>query len=307
MIYLEKIILPLRLSAIYPLPRSVHFLSYEILVPVLVSFVLAGGIYYSRRWTREIAFGFLYFLVTLSPALLLFHALSIKAFVTDHNMYLPSVGLFYLFSLGVHRVFEKQIPYRRLKNIALFALLALLTVLYSIAAYRRTLVWKDSEVLALDVIKNYPDAAHAHSMLGSLYAERGLIDQAIAEDTKALELNPYHPQALHILAVMSTLRGLHDEAEALYRQAIGAGRDTMRTHYNLAMIYKQKGRLKEAVSELKWALRMSPQEVRIYNELGSIYTSLGQLEEARAAFKKALGIDSNNRRARDQLEKLALH
>ncbi|MGQ9629366.1 MAG: fused MFS/spermidine synthase [bacterium] len=121
-----------------------------------------------------------------------------------------------------------------------------------------------------EAIRSNPEDGEAHGRLGVLYQERGMLDEAISEYKKVIEVD-------------SSLAPI--------------------AHGRLGDIYQEKGMLEEAISEYKEVIRADPGlAVMAHIRLGTIYQKKGMREEAIDEFKRALEIDPNNVEALNKLE-----
>ena len=109
--YLEKTFAPVKLSCIYPYPALNHIPFVFFVSPVVVA-VCAGLVIFSRRYTRIVIFGTLFFLAAIFPSLQVVPVGS--AFAADRYTYLPSIGLFYIAAEGFVILMRKQWKYGRI-------------------------------------------------------------------------------------------------------------------------------------------------------------------------------------------------
>ena len=298
--YLGKFILPVRLSTMYSDPASWN-ISWNFAMYLVVFFAVATLVYVSRKWTREIVFGFSFFIVTLLPT---FPATlpPLHFFAADRYLYLPSVGLLYIAVLGIAKVYSSNSGFPlQFKKAAILVAVGFVTLFFCWGSYHRSLAWKNSETVALDALRHYPRAVDAYAMLGTYYTERQMKDKAISSYKKALEIAPDHPQAYHMLGVMFTLLGQPDEAQTYFQKALSRGTGSKQTHYNMAVLYKKKGQYQDALSELQKALAASPDDPLLYHELGIIYKALGDKNQAIESFQKAIRMRPDSEDAHNEL------
>jgi protein O-GlcNAc transferase len=104
---------------------------------------------------------------------------------------------------------------------------------------------------------------------------------------QALNLNPEHPDALHLLGVLYSQSGRHDEAIDLIGQAI-AVKDSPIFHNNLGMAYKNTGRFAEAEASFRRALALKADDPGAHFNLGCVLGDTDRREEAVAEFKRAV-------------------
>ncbi|MDP8298650.1 MAG: glycosyltransferase family 39 protein, partial [Candidatus Tantalella remota] len=172
--YLYKILVPLNLSAIYPYhsvdPTHIVQIKYY-LAAVLVLIALVAA---SARWSKKTVFGSAFFLITVLPVLKIIPVGD--AFAADRYMYLPSIGLFYIFAVFVNWILKSEFCQRQVRRIGVYVILAVMVVSLTGMTWQRCLIWKDSSTLFSDVVSKYPTASIAYNNLGTFYAEKGEID-----------------------------------------------------------------------------------------------------------------------------------
>jgi hypothetical protein len=184
MFYLHKILLPVKLSCLYPCPKIEEVLSFRFLFFPLITVVLAALVVYSRKYTRKIIFGSLFFLCTI------FLVLQISPFANsvtaDRYTYLASVGLFYLFGEGVRWLYSRI----EKKRLFLYVIFAGLILVLSFLSWQRCGVWKDSFTLWNDALSKYSNLPVAYYNRGNAYSEQKNYTKAIEDYDRAIELAP---------------------------------------------------------------------------------------------------------------------
>jgi protein O-mannosyl-transferase len=194
--YLERTLVPLNLSALYPYPQS--FGLAEWLAPLLV-LALLGLALATLRWSRALAVAVGFFLVSVSITLPLFaHAWAVAA---DRYTYVASIGLAYLAAEA----------FRRWPVALVVALPVVLCLMLLTRA--RIAVWHDSVTLWSSVLAYDDGVAVAHNDRGAALAQGGLIGPARADFDRAIALEPCYTLALRNRALLSLREGRRMEAE----------------------------------------------------------------------------------------------
>jgi Tfp pilus assembly protein PilF len=118
-------------------------------------------------------------------------------------------------------------------------------------------------------------------------------DTAAAERTyrQVLQLQPQHPDALHLLGVIHGDRDEPDAAIDLIRRALRASPDFPDAHYHLANVYLRTGRFGDAERHLRRAVALRPGHAMAWNNLGGVLLQTQRYGEAAACFDAALKID----------------
>jgi tetratricopeptide (TPR) repeat protein len=139
------------------------------------------------------------------------------------------------------------------------------------------------EAIALD-----PGSALYHDSLGLLLLDLGQINPAIAELTKASELDPSRGDSLFHLGTALAEARRWEDAVAAYRKAILQPSLTVLdlAHQNLGLALFHLGRYREAEDALRFALSLDPQLQAAYYNLGLVVSAQKRPDEAKALFRR---------------------
>ncbi len=138
-----------------------------------------------------------------------------------------------------------------------------------------------------------PDFAELHRNLGHAYWEKGYRNEAMKEYEQAINLNPNMAQAYAELGYIYGRMNRHEEALQASRKALEIDPTQVRAHISLAFLFEKKELYEEAVREYQEVLRFEPEIADIHNYLGYAYVKLDQKDKALAEFRKALQLDPN--------------
>lgn len=221
--YLLKLLIPVKLSALYPYPFTAGA-ALPIRIVLALPVALAGvvGAVLARRRQSVLAFGFLFFLAALAPALKIIPLG--YAFAADRYVYFPAVGLFFVAGITIARWWGKAASGRRVGAVLLAFLLVGGAVVLSLTTRRRILVWHDSVSLWSDVLKNYPEAPVAWANRAAAYAALGDNRRALSDVDRAFALAP--PTTARAYLLRSRLRralGFFPEAREDLARAAAMG------------------------------------------------------------------------------------
>jgi tetratricopeptide (TPR) repeat protein len=149
-------------------------------------------------------------------------------------------------------------------------------------------------------IADYSKAVEINPRYAEAYANRGLarktkgdLDGAIADYDEAIALNPRLKEAHNNRGLARQLKGDLDEAISDFDKALEIDPHYAGAHYNLAIAARAKGDRKKAVAELTEAIE-SPDNDHLsetYNNRGTIRHEQGDTVGAVADFSKAIEID----------------
>lgn len=196
-LYLQRIVVPVNLSAFYPWPHAIGTAEWMAAAMVIALIVVTLA---TLRWSRAGVFALVFFLVTIGAALPL--VATGWTLVADRFTYLPSIAFAYLVALAVHRI----------PRIAIVA--ALLAIIFVIASNARTRVWHDSISLWTSVIDYTDQSRLAFNSRAVALAEIGRTADARRDFGRALAVDPCYGQALRNRAILSVREGNLAAADA---------------------------------------------------------------------------------------------
>ncbi|MEI6347436.1 MAG: glycosyltransferase family 39 protein [Bacteroidota bacterium] len=173
--YISKAFVPINLSALYPYPSqlgitlpTIYYLS-AFFVGLVTLFV-----WYSRKWGKDVVFGFLFFLITI---ILVLQIVTVgNATMADRYTYIPYIGIFFIVGKLFEYVSSKKNQFY--KN-GVLSLLAFGFMIFVALSNARIDTWKNDEALFSDIIKKHPQNPLAYNNRGCYYLK---IAQAESND-----------------------------------------------------------------------------------------------------------------------------
>ena len=278
--YLGKFFFPVHLSAYYPYPSDIHFLS------LLLSVALAAGLFFLRKFPEPF-FGLAFFSLAVLPVIKLVPFGSFIA--ADRLMYFPSLGLCFLSAWALNRMGE--LFFRAHKEAAILLCAAVFLIPLFAASRDRLNVWQDSERLWKSVLELHPGAALAHANLGMAYRRQGRTDDSLRSFQKAVESDPGYAYAYILLGLSFEQKGMLDEAISMNLKALELEPKNVLARINLGAAYMRKGLLDQAIDEQRQAISLAPRNPMARANLGAAYGQKGLLDEAIGELKQALLLD----------------
>ncbi len=121
--------------------------------------------------------------------------------------------------------------------------------------------------------------------------QTGRLGEAAEIYRRILADDPLHPDALHLLGVLSHQEGDSARAVDWIGRAIAVRPSVAVFHANLAEAYRALGQLDRAIGCCRTALRLQPACAEAANNLGLIYLQQNKIEEARAQFELAVRLN----------------
>ena len=154
--YIINLIAPVKLSAIHPSPELIngllplkYYLSPLFIILIIIAIIKIvhrpQSTDHSPQSTRNIIFGTLFFLFTISVALMAGKVRN--SVVAERYTYLPYIGLFLIIGS------QLSVISRQLFKIVVIVFI----LLFSFISYQRSTAWVNSMNLFNDVIEKYPD------------------------------------------------------------------------------------------------------------------------------------------------------
>jgi len=217
--YIRILFIPISLNLDYDFRPSTTFIDAEvILCSVILAALIVMGLYW-RRLYPILAFGILWFFVTLAPTS---SVVPIQDVIFEHRLYLPLVGVCLMFPVLSRR-----------KSVACVILGLLL-----IGTVFRNYTWADEIRLYNDIVEKSPMKARAYNALTLAYMKRGQITQA--ETTAKLGIaNVSGTGRYDLYAVLGNIylqSGRYDDAIMAYTNSLG-GQDPALVYNNLGLAY----------------------------------------------------------------------
>jgi len=224
-----------------------------------------------RLSSRALAWGVVWFVITISPTSNLFFLSGIL--LSERTLYLPSVGFVAATAWALLRLWEVR---PRVAPVILVLAVALMCG----RTWTRTPTWKNNREVFSRLISDHPEAGRAQWVLGDSYFAVGRIREG---------LRAYR-------AAVGILRGHYKVSVGVSRNLMGAGYDKPaelllkhaweeRPQYGvaaglLAHIYNRQGRYAEAEAAARYSLERDPTDALQHHALSMALQAQGRLREA---------------------------
>lgn len=283
--YVTKLAAPFNISNCYAYPIQPGYLWGGFLFSPLL--LLAGGValFWFARRSPKILFGVLFFLVTILPTV---QTLPSAFLAADRYTYIPALGPFYLFALGLCR-------FRRLLAVLM---LAVLLSVFSVITWQRCGVWKNSLTLWNDVLKKHSPAPSRNNGVVLAYNNRGAYfislnksEEALADLNRAVELAPEYSGARNNRGLVYSQMGDHRKAVEDFTRVIRFEPDFPDVYVNRGFEYRLLGDHSKALADFDQALRLKPANASAYNNRGIIASEMGWHGRALEDYARALKIN----------------
>lgn len=306
-LYVYKALVPVGLSAFYPYPLKTGDLLpwYYYTAPFLIA-ALGYFIWYSRKWGREVIFGFAFFFITISLVLQLMPVGG--AIIAERYTYVPYIGLFFIFSLPFAKLYGTVSKISR-KNILMYLrIFVLLVAVFAVLSYERIGYWKDGDVLFTDVLKKYPRFPYGYNNRGFLYFDyyalkvypenetrkNAYIEKALQDYTTAITLDPGYAGAYANRAVLLYNTGRPQAALEDFNKLLSldpVNRDGLLGRANTLSSLEMYA---EAIPDYSAYLQMKQDDAKAWLWRGIAYSRTGENELALADLEKSATLNPDD-------------
>ena len=261
---------------------------------------------FTIHYSRLVAFGILWFFITLSVESSL---IPVAMLIDEYRVYLPSVGFLLAIVTGAVLLVNRIAAHRARRigqsekdngsgagNSMLYALCILLifTLVLASATYARNALWKDKISLWGDVVSKSPKFPLGYNNLGIAYYEKGLYEKAIGVYGRAIALFPVYLDSYLNMGVAYSALGRTDMAIETYTKALAMYPKNGTLYFNLAHAYAMSGRPAMAVENYLKVIQLDPFSSMVYQDLGTIYAKLGRFDDSIAAYTRFVELRPND-------------
>ena len=300
--YFSKSVLPIDLLPVYP-KWPVDLFSPVQYLPWVVLIVVIGWLWTKREsWGKHVLLGLGFFLVNLTPCPGFISPPNMGyAWVMDHFLYLPIIGLIGLVVAGVAHLEKQLAPLLRPAGMGVMAAIAVLLVWES---HSYAAIYLDQGKLWTYTLQGNPASYVAHNNLGLVYLNSGRLPQAIDQFEAALKIKPDYAFAHNGLANALFFSGRTAEAIDHYHEALRIDPNYPEAHNGLGNALFQTGHLPEGRAECERAVQLKPSYVEAHCTLGLILAQQGYLPAAIVQFETAQRLNPNDTRIPPILDSL---
>lgn len=292
--YLGKLFWPAHLSVIYPYNSDILLSSPDFFLPVLGVITLTCVALITLRFTRAIAFGFVFYMITLAPTFINIAKGGGDYYIgSDRYAYIPSIGILFIIGFLLTKWIEHgSTVYAQISRVKISSAVSGLCILVLAAlASTQSLVWFNSQSLFEHVIAHAPEGSYAaYNNLGNVY--RLQKDYAKAEEyfDKSLALKE-HPRTYVNYAALRNSTGEYEEALHLYDHALEIDREFALAYFGKGIVYANMRDDDKAFIAYDHALSFDPNSAEVYTNIGILRAKRGETELAIAAYEKAVAVE----------------
>ncbi|TMI94541.1 MAG: tetratricopeptide repeat protein [Bacteroidetes bacterium] len=272
MMYFVKMIIPFKLSAFYPFPPLNEKLSAAYYVAPIFALLLAAVTYFSWKKYRFVAFGICFYIANLLLVLQIFSVGS--AVIAERYTYVPYIGLFFIAGYLLDRFAKGNLT-------KAYAVLAPVTIIFSVLSFLQVRTWKSGETLWDTVIKNQP-CSRAYSARATLFRRDANQLKAEADQAK----NAKKEQEANLKYAEANKN--YQQAINYYTEAVKINAIDHESYNNRANIYMDLNNFNAAILDYKQALVVKPDYYVALDNMGALYARRGMFDSALYYFSEVL-------------------
>lgn len=277
--YMGYLLAPWLLSTYYPFPIQAELTHW---MYGLASLIVFAGFLMLYRKSRNLLFGLLFYSLTIFLVLQLLQ--NSASMLNDHYMYLPCIGLFYMFIYFIYVLIRKR---KGLQWPVTIALLVISTALAGMSLARNA-VFRNSISLWTDAIEAYPDHGFAYGPRGLAKSQEGDYEGAIADMKTSIRLFPGYQRTYTNLAYVYMTIGQEEQALPILNTLLAKSPDYYEAVNMRGQVRVRLGMHDPAYADFTYAQQLKPEEAEPYLNRGFVLIkqrkfqpALADLEEAR--------------------------
>lgn len=298
--YIVKLIVPYKLSVIYPYPitdnHAIPLIYWLYLIPVAL---IAFSFFWFFNRKREISFGIAFFTGSIFVVLQIF---AYHNFImADRYSYVSSIGIFFILAWLVSLLIQN---FSKLKNI-IYALVVGYLLFLGIFSHFRLKDWKDSITVWEDVRSKYPEVlisyyngANAKAEVADKFMATGkknealeMYNNSLADYDKAIEMKDDYIGALANRGITRAKIGIIDGALQDFNRVIEIDPEYNNVYSNRGNVKVMLGKQNEAILDYNKALEIKPNFTDALFNRGMAYSALKQYDKALADLSKVIQLN----------------
>ncbi len=281
------LIWPMGLNIVHPIENVPWFDWPAMLVAFAVS---AGLIFLCVRYFRKIpllAWSIGWLIVGLIPILNVF---PLAVPILEHRLYTVTAGFAFAVAVGARhlggsagrsdgKVGSGRLGGLRIGNPAM-AVIAAACIGLATLTWARLPVWRNSETLWLDAIRNEPNGARAYFNLAGYYFEQQRFDRTITLLETYVTLKPDDFTGFAKLRQSYFLAGRFADAAGVCRTLINQSPRNVSRYVEAGVLFERMGLSDSVIAVYEEGLRVDPSFFQLHGRLGAWYRTRGNTGKA---------------------------
>jgi len=285
-LYLRDAFFPRHLAPIYPHADGL-LAAWRVLLAATILIAISWLAVLSRKRAPYFLFGWLWFLGTLIPMIGLIQV-GVQA-RADRYMYVSLIGVLVAAIWGVADLLARY----KVSTPIGAAACAIVLVALSVATFRQTGHWHDSENLWNYTVAVTGQNFMAEDNLAQELANQGRTKEALVHFHNVLQLHDWQPSQLIAFGMYEQRQGYSSDAIAQYQRALQKTSDpkTKAVEFgNIGSAYMDLKEIDRAQQSFEKALQVDPNNVPALIGTGIIAQKIGNLDLAISRYTKAISL-----------------
>ena len=284
------------------------------LIGIIIFF--ASGVYSIINFRRKsiVAFGILFFLITLAPVSNLFFLGG--SVMAERFMYTPSLGFCIILTWFLIRITKTESIKNKFKdfyqffalNQRLFFIVLGITALYCLKTISRSRDWKDNITIFSNDVKISGNSARANQILGSalMISVMKSADVKNQEDTfrlakgylkRALEIYPEYYAPFSHLGVIYLYEKKFDSANYCLKKGLQLMPDDVDLNFNYGLLLFNLKEYDNAIKVLNHTVELNSKHENAYYNLAALYLNKIDYDKALLNYSKVIELNPKNANA----------
>jgi tetratricopeptide (TPR) repeat protein len=289
-IYLIKLVLPFRMSPLYPYPNYFPWYFYpSMLIAPLTLYVLYKS---HMSGKKAIFFGIIFFIVNIIFLLQILGAG--QGFIADRFTYIAYFGLF--FTAGYY--IDKWTSPGSNHSAYAYGLAGIFMLAFAFMTFQQNKVWKNSATLWTHVLKYYQATTLPYGNRANYYRDKKMFREALTDYNATISMKDNQPQAYNSRARLffeiakgpdTLLLALND-----YTKAISYDSTDGEFWVNRGATYARLGNIEKAIEDLNKGLKLKPDHAVGYLNRSIMYHNINRTDLALADIESYLKLNPYN-------------
>jgi tetratricopeptide (TPR) repeat protein len=206
----------------------------------------------------------------------------ISTLLADRYLFLASFSYCFLLAIGFDKLYAFIHPrfsegFFRLLSIAVFLFLL---GCYSFMTIQQNKIWENSYTLWSDAVEKHPESNVANALMGVVYMELGMNEEAVEYLEKAVQILPIDYESRNNLGIVYGRLDKPEKAREELMAAISLKPENDNIKINLSAYYQRQKEYKKSEEVLKYLISKNPRDARLFFRLGLLYKEMGLYEAA---------------------------
>jgi tetratricopeptide (TPR) repeat protein len=282
--YIVQLLLPVKLSVLYPYPSAIGFI-HVFYLGIAAGILLSAVIAYRKQrytWCGGIVF------YTANIAIVLQFVQFGEVLMADRYLYIAAIGIWYPVVYYLYLwagKFSKQ-------WLAVVGLIVMSCTAFAMT-YQRNDIWLSEHHFWSSVVETFPNSSVAQSSMGGVYLKEGNYPEALQHIDQAIEIDPNNYKAWYNKGVIHLRQNNAAASLAVLDKAISIN-EYPKALFTRALLFQQVGKPLQALADIDKVLAKEPENARAYFIKADCLEQQNNLQNAIDNYTKAIAYQSDD-------------